>query len=366
MREIDALCQARMPAVHHVALPPVGGAISTAVTSQKWQQTSPPQVEADDGAVHLTILLPRTWNGDPNVEAGDTLVYAKTSGGTAYALSDYMDEKIGTVLLWSLASSSIPRRWAVMDGVANASGSGIDYTGFMIQMATSASDAVLPAEATMDAEQAVILFASGFLSGPANLSGTTGEGYAIAQVMPNAFTIQPRDFGILIDKTLIDLAATSITIGTLPASLAQTEDDGAHAHTLTVAEIVGMQPGQDVIYMIPAGNPPTSVAGLHHHDFEIAAHDHGGIVTPNPHDHDLRWKGTTPADHDHAMEGEVEHTHGVPSHDHGLVTGAHSHTVSSFEHVHGIGHEHRQKIASHSHFSGKPARKQLIPIERIY
>jgi hypothetical protein len=76
----------------------------------------------------VRVYLPRTgYDGDPNVISGQNILAALDDFGDLICVSDYMDEKVGTVKpnLWSTARQG----WGVMDGSANSSmngGSGFD------------------------------------------------------------------------------------------------------------------------------------------------------------------------------------------------------------------------------------------------
>jgi hypothetical protein len=103
-----------------------------------WVDASPdPYVDCtdNDGLGSVRVYLPRIAEGDPNVRAGDQVFYKNYDAGSgvvAWCDSPYLDDKIGTVKFWPLASGTIPPGWAVMDGTANSSGSGIDLTGTFI------------------------------------------------------------------------------------------------------------------------------------------------------------------------------------------------------------------------------------------
>jgi len=84
----------------------------------------------------LTILLPKNIDGadgmDPNIESGAVIGYMNAAGSSKVCVTDYLDDKIGTVKLWAADSGGgVPPGWAVMNGSANSTangGSNIDMT----------------------------------------------------------------------------------------------------------------------------------------------------------------------------------------------------------------------------------------------
>ena len=86
----------------------------------------------------ITVLLPKSAEQDPNVISGEVIAYKGADRSKFVCVSDYLDEKIGTVKLWALASGGIPPGWAVMDGSANTGGTVITASG--INMNSGASD----------------------------------------------------------------------------------------------------------------------------------------------------------------------------------------------------------------------------------
>lgn len=78
------------------------------------------------GAPVINVLLPAPGLRDPNLEAADIIAFAEASDGTYVCVSDYMDDKIGTVKMFY--GSLLPKGWELMDG---ASPSGIDFEGRM-------------------------------------------------------------------------------------------------------------------------------------------------------------------------------------------------------------------------------------------
>lgn len=85
---------------------------------------------ANPTAAVVTVLLPKSAEQDPNVVSGDIVSYTVTTDATNVCVSDYLDEKIGTVKMWALGSAQIQPGWAVMNGSDNAApnGTGFDLT----------------------------------------------------------------------------------------------------------------------------------------------------------------------------------------------------------------------------------------------
>ena len=93
----------------------------------------------------LRTGLPASNNhiGDPNVTSGDILAFAEVNSTQGVCVSNYMDDKIGTVKMWLEGTGYIPKGWALMDGIDNATpnGSGYDLTGkFVVGVDSANSD----------------------------------------------------------------------------------------------------------------------------------------------------------------------------------------------------------------------------------
>jgi hypothetical protein len=73
--------------------------LRVATSTAKWVDGSPPSVACTDNETGdpITVLLPRTMPGDPNVRSGATVVYGRANDGSFYCVTDYMDDKIGTL-----------------------------------------------------------------------------------------------------------------------------------------------------------------------------------------------------------------------------------------------------------------------------
>jgi hypothetical protein len=92
-----------------------------------------------DTGTDINVLLPKAAEQDPNVVTGDVIAYSATDDASNVAVSDYLDEKIGTVKMWALASGDVQPGWAVMNGSDNGApdGSGFDLTDRFVRPAAS-------------------------------------------------------------------------------------------------------------------------------------------------------------------------------------------------------------------------------------
>lgn len=116
---------------------------------QNWSRNQPTSADAvvchpcDDGegrnvdtSIERTIELPQSAERDPNVVQDDVIAARLTMDGVWVCVSDYLDDKIGTVKMWALDSADVPPGWAVMNGQDNSSangGSGIKMTNRFVR-----------------------------------------------------------------------------------------------------------------------------------------------------------------------------------------------------------------------------------------
>lgn len=75
------------------------GALRPATTTANWVNGAPPTVACtdDETGEAITVDLPRTMPGDPNVRSGAPLYYMVASDGRKVAMTAYMDDAIGTL-----------------------------------------------------------------------------------------------------------------------------------------------------------------------------------------------------------------------------------------------------------------------------
>jgi hypothetical protein len=87
------------------------------------------------------VYLIRAAERDPNVVDNDVVAYRLGMDGEYVCVSDYLDDKIGTVKMWALGSAAIPPGWAIANGTANSVANGgteINLTGRFIRAAAVA------------------------------------------------------------------------------------------------------------------------------------------------------------------------------------------------------------------------------------
>lgn len=116
---------------------------STPYVSVKYAAGGPESTTVTGDA--FNVLLPRTHEGDPNVETGNLIAYLEDDDGDLIAVSPYMDDKIFTVKMWIGTPAAVPQGWAIMDGTDNATldgGSGIDTTEHFLFSKTDTGVAV--------------------------------------------------------------------------------------------------------------------------------------------------------------------------------------------------------------------------------
>jgi hypothetical protein len=102
-----------------------------ATATANWDTTTATVAATDDETGDaISVQLPRTTPGDPNVRSAGKILYFINRLGNNVSMGAHMDDKIGTVKDWTGSVANIPGGWALADGSANSSpGSGYDYTG---------------------------------------------------------------------------------------------------------------------------------------------------------------------------------------------------------------------------------------------
>lgn len=363
---------------------------------------------SSDGDGAITVRLPKVPAKDPNLRSGDYITYVGTD--PYWILSDYLDDKVGTVKWWSLASGSIPDGWAMMDGADNSAGTGDDLTSLMFEFCSKYESIEPPAE------EPCYLGACCSGEGPVNLSidwtnDVTEEVSANlslssdgAEITPcsNVFDIPEHVFftdcvcatgvvsseildctqcspsGIIFRPILdplpcTDTAATGIT---LCCAWGEGPPDDRHQHNITYDPTYTLEEAGD-----PEEDPESVEFGLNHSPLEpnCPSGEHAHTVTTELHDHRINA-------HTHDVCSLEEHYHCITSpHTHTFCPSCHchlgilphnvtsTHTHEQISHTHGFsdsGHVHGLPLIDlqagcHQHRMGKPARKTLIPIERV-
>ena len=84
--------------------------------------------DGEDEDAAITIALPKLGGRDPNVREGDVIAYTQVGDGTTQianlCISNYLDDKVGTIKSYIGTIGSIPPGWALADGVANSVANG--------------------------------------------------------------------------------------------------------------------------------------------------------------------------------------------------------------------------------------------------
>lgn len=247
---------------------------------------TPGRTSTSTDETDVWIYLPRTRPADPNVVASTNILCGQDSDNAWTCLSDYLDDKIGTVKMWVGAKAAIPSGWRLMDGVENAIGNG--GTGFSF----TASANRFPRATT---EQEDVGLAGGE-------SQVTVEAHEAVDVV----------------ACIADHAAKNTDSG--GAISGSTGSAGSHAHA---GSSVGADGGHD-----HAGQ--TGDSGAHSHGGETgSAGDHGHTVNADidgAHTHTVTISGAGAHDHDltaaassgttgsgQANLNDPGHTHTIPA-----------------------------------------------------
>jgi len=135
--------------------------VKRATAQSDWVDPAPntPYVDCldDDTSAAVRVYLPRVGERDPNVRSGDQVFYKEYDAGAgvvAWCDSPYLDAKIGTVKFWAGTVANIPAGWAIMDGTANSSSSGINLIDTLIKGDT-VSGTANPAVPTGDSPEVI-------------------------------------------------------------------------------------------------------------------------------------------------------------------------------------------------------------------
>jgi hypothetical protein len=303
-----------------------------ATATANWATGSPPTVAATDDATSavITVQLPRTTPGDPNVRNGGAILYFVNSAGNNISMGAHMSDKIGTIKWWSLLAGDIPGGWVKADGTANSAGSGINCMKFIKGNATASAGS----GASSTSSDAIGSITSG---GPStDTTDTSGAGTS--------------------DEPSANVTGAS--------SATNTGTGGAHSHSAATGLTVS---GVTIVAHPPHYHSLISVTGTHQSGTNAPKNDPctsrekttscssnailgHPVVEPNSgtgHLHTI----SSEAAHQHS----ITHTHDLSAHTHATPT--HSHTLSD--------HTHSVTGGSHSHTAGEPNHAKLIPIERL-
>jgi hypothetical protein len=168
-----------------------------------------------------------------------------------------------------------------------------------------------------------------------------------------------EDPKVTLELTQLDCAPESPVMFTNHPGNPETLSSGQHQHAIALDTFFYVN---DALAPL---NPPltTDFGGDHTHHFREDEHVHP--LTPNPHDHTVIPDQIMPDEHSHDITSQP-HDHSFYQHTHGVFQTPHFHIFDPGGHEHTADHSHEGIIEGHEHAGGLPARKQLIPIERIY
>jgi hypothetical protein len=381
-----------------------------------WTTGSPPAIEAvkvDDAlganpGDAISVLLPRAGDQDPNLRQDDVFAYQRTSSGELVCVSDYLDDKIGTMKMWIKHEAfidQIPRGWALMDGAANSvanGGSGIDmgrkYVGGFkaadaddVSFANIGNDIGIRNHSHED-HAAGVTGSRNLTVNPsdgdtatghtdanetgitATLAAATGVTVVAASAGTPAGTISSQSVTVL-EATVsgtTDSATTGIEVHD-PTTGTVSHPDHAHelmnnAFALGFPDntLGGATPCTGGAVTVEAvGDCGTGTGIALSHEVDDPGHEHG--FTSDPHDH-----ATAP--HNHVFSGVLMAAHGHtindPQHDHDINDPGHEHpfSIDLPAHDHTISpnpHNHTTPGYTHSLEDHYPETVVVAFIERI-
>jgi len=98
------------------------------------------------------VYLPCSESKDPNVQDDEVIGYIRDENETRLAATAYVDDKIGTVKMWSGAANAIPGGWLLCDGGGQAPNKRPDLRGRFVVGYHSAGGLAAGVEATVGDE----------------------------------------------------------------------------------------------------------------------------------------------------------------------------------------------------------------------
>jgi len=320
----------------------------------------------------VSVLLPRLGAGDPNVRAGDPVFFYQY-GLAYYAAPPYMDEKIGSVKLWSLASGNIPGGWAMMDGVSNASGgsdpgpTGVNFVDHLVYL----SDEAHLFSSYEETSETLILFPFDWATVTAEIDMSAGDLSVITEYYKFAGTDAVFRPGAPNGFSTVEIPSPTLA-GTLVSESETILPDGGRTQTSVSVPQVFVRSGLPSEVADPPDVPPfervihapTLTNSGHFHDMVVVDHSH--TIAPHSHDwtfdhtHDVISAVTGSSDNGglDLSNGEIGSTifEDEPRHQH--VVTPHSHPLDIDPHFHNA-------FIPHSHYPGVPPTTSMIFIERI-
>jgi hypothetical protein len=341
---------------------------STVSCQQATDKSGALALDGGGSPLPVTIYLPRSGFGDPNVRAGDVIAYQLDANGAAICVSDYLDDPLGTVKLWRGIETDVRGGWRIL---ASAEGR------FPVGVTTSDEDipAVVPLATGGEKRHLHDYRAAGLATDPRSLSIAAHDDVL---TYPTSLTLAPHDAFDTGTEYLI-VSSAGATGGTASGTIAGTgtiplggsgavstssqvtgvtiPQHAAHQHTVldtgTIQYAVGAGNVDVFVNNIGLGHGTTSennnlshvvsdpghlhtvsigaiaagltlnaadvaddlvVSGI---SFTIPAHSHE--ITPNPHRHTVPELAheLTPNPHVHALP-PLAHTLTPNPHDHAL------------------------------------------------
>jgi hypothetical protein len=324
---------------------------------------TPGRTSSSTDASDVWIYLPRVRSGDPNVIGGVNLLAAQDSDSNWTCLSDYMDDKIGTVKMWVKTKAEIPSGWKLMDGIENVVPNGGTGISFLVG---DGYDFGFPRFTNNDL---AIGTSGGAETTTIGVHDTADVAAAIA------------DHGATTTAVVLGHTHTAMSGGGHNHTGSSASSDGAHSHTGTtgsdgVHDHTGLttssgshshggatgsdgtgSTGSTSISATASAetvgiNDPGHQHGLGYITIEVT--ENGTAVGDGNTSTDPNTTGITAQSHSHTISDVSGHTHTGPSHTHTISTfAAHDHQIySQAAHTHTISnhlaHTHTITVASES------------------
>ena len=324
--------------------------VGTAIA--RWEPGSPDTVAVNHEKLgDVVVVIGDIPFQDPNVQIGDEVEFVPTATGyKTYGHARYNDAPLGTLRNHTLSTGAIKPGWLVANGVNNVvenGGSGFDYTDpdfpLLGMHASVAGDPVASSLLWSDVHGHSILFIDPN-DGRHVHDGTTVSGSTGNTTPGNGGATAPGNGGATAPGAG-QLVSTGITVDPHPD----------HVHVWNSASYATVSTAGSDALLPNISNGPS---GTEYVAIQVKASDTLGDALSFTH---------TVNETSHQHTG-ASHQHSGASHQH---TGAqHLHSVSltaAFDITEGI-HTHTVIDATQSNIivNGHPARKTVIPIERVY
>lgn len=327
------------------------GLINYAKATAKWVNVTPtasyvPCVKSDrlgvSTGVPVLVFLPHTQATHPNVRTDDVLSYMLDSGGTAIAVSDYLDDRIGTIKAWG-DPNNIPGGWQAVASGATIFGysEGDEDFGTVGDSGGSKTHTHEDHDASEIADHSGASTGSGG-GGSLTFTGSTGS---TTSDPPDVSEEEDIISGTGTVETAIQSANPTLSGGSgyAVSELVDVVDPG-HYHDVTANNDVTTNPTSTTVRDTPTDTDPTlmtfagqkangsggdetpsttgfhvaldksqltglSLSGDHTHDVSLA--DIAAGLEANPHTHEVTMNA-----HSHTLSGSGSvsaHTHTIPT-----------------------------------------------------